>query len=263
VRANPLAPGEARRRAAAFVEANGDPWRRWTAMGLAGEPPLAEAIAAFASQQREDGAWSGSEARSPLAATREALGLLDDLRALDRPLVERACRHLALSQRDDGSWRETDAASETEAIVTTGLLAGTLGKTRWARPGTLAAAAGFLAARWSPDRLRQDAGRTLAAYAHCFAHVDHDLADEALQWCGRELERGYRQGRFDAVRTARVFVGCEARALPGARLAAAELVEAILGGQAEDGGWPTPGDDDRRARAVRTLDALVALVRLA
>ena len=60
---------------------------------------------------------------------------------------------------------------------------------------------------------------------------DVDVADEALQWCGRELERGFRIGAFDAVRVARVFVLCDAPALPGARLAAAEVREALLRAQ--------------------------------
>ena len=251
------------RRAAGFVAACGDPLRIRATAVLLGERPLAEAIDAFEARQRSDGAFVAPEETSPLAATLAILGLLDDLGALNEPLVERACAQLARIQRDDGSWSDGDAAAETEALVTTGTLAGILAKTRWVRPRVLAAAGDFLAERWSLDRVQRFDWRALAAHAHFFANADHEIADEALQWCGRELERGYRQGRFDAIRIARVFAYCDARALPGARIEARELAAAIRTAQAEDGGWPAPGDDPSVSRVVHSFDALVALVRLA
>ena len=57
--------------------------------------------------------------------------------------------------------------------------------------------------------------------------------------------------------TARVLVWCDASSLPGARLAAGELLEALLIEQAADGGFGT------RNRARCSWDAMVALVRLA
>jgi hypothetical protein len=68
---------------------------------------------------------------------------------------------------------------------------------------------------------------------------------------------------YDAVRTARVFALCKAHALPGSRLAAPELVAHILDEQMDDGGYASPGDSNNRARVAQTLDALVALERLA
>ena len=251
------------RRAAGFVAMSGDPLRGRAAAALVGERPLAEAIEAFEARQRGDGAFVASEEPSPLAATLAILGLLDDLGALNEPLVERACAQLARIQRDDGSWSDGDAVAETAALVTTGTLAGILAKTRWVRPRVLAAAGDFLAKRWSPDRVQRFDWRALAAHAQFFANADHELADEALQWCGRELERGYRQGRFDAIRIARVFAYCDARALPGARIEARELAAAIRSAQVEDGGWPAPGDDPSVSRVVHSFDALVALGRLA
>jgi hypothetical protein len=124
-------------------------------------------------------------------------------------------------------------------------------------------AADYLAARWSPDRVKGSAWGANAAYFHCFALVRHERADAILQWCGRELERGFRTGVYDAVRTARVFALCRAHALPGSRLAAAELVARILDEQMDDGGYASPGDSSRHARVSHTLDALAALERLA
>ena len=257
------APDPALRRAAGFVAARGDPLRRRAAGVLVGERRLAEAIGAFEARQRGDGSFVAPGESSPLAATLEILGLLDDLRALNEPLVERACAQLARIQRDDGSWRDGDATADAETRVTTGTLAGILAKTRWVRPRVLAAAGDFLTERWSADRVQRFDWRALAAHAHFFANADHELADEALQWCGRELERGYRQGRFDAIRIARVFAYCDARALPGARIDARELATTIRTAQAEDGGWPAPGDDPSVSRVVHSFDALVALDRLA
>ena len=251
------------RRAAGFVAMSGDPLRGRAAAALVGERPLAEVIEAFEARQRGDGAFVDPDEESPLAATLAILGLLDDLGALNEPLVERACAQLARIQRDDGSWSDGDATAEAVALVTTGALAGILAKTRWVRPRVLAAAGDFLAERWSPDRVQRFDWWALAAHANFFANAEHELADEALQWCGRELERGYRQGRFDAIRIARVFATCDARALPGARIEARELAAAIRAAQAEDGGWPPPGDDPSVSRVVHSFDALVALVRLA
>jgi hypothetical protein len=80
-----------------------------------------------------------------------------------------------------------------------------------------------------------------------------------MQRCGRELEGGYRSGKLDAVGAARVFVLCEAHALPGARIRADEAAAALLASQQEDGGWPAADSVDLRARVDATLDAVVAL----
>jgi hypothetical protein len=136
------------------------------------------------------------------------------------------------------------------------MLAGYLGKTPYARPATLDAASAWLAASWAPEQVRSGDWRAIAAWAHFFANVPHELADAARQWFGRELERGFLTGRFDAVRTARVLLWCDATAIPGARLRAGELRDRILAEQQPDGGWASPS-----ARVGHTLDALAALTR--
>ncbi len=252
---------DAIRHAAAFVESSGDPLECDVARVLIGAQPLIEAIASIEATQRSDGAYAGFDASPGLAATLRTLGVLDDLGALRQPTVERACAYLSRAQADDGCWRSDAGASEQDVLLTTGMMAGLLAKTRWARPETLAAAGDYLAAGWSPDRLRSEGWPTIAAFAHFFANAAHDLADEALQWCGRELERGYRTHRFDAVQTARVFTYCDAGVLPGTRITRAELVPVILAAQATDGGWLELGKDPLRTRVARTLDALVILAR--
>ena len=253
--------GDAGRRAAAFVEAAGDPLEREAAWVLIGARPVIEAVASLEATQRSDGAYAGFDVSPGLAATVRALGVLDDLGALGQPTVQRACAYLACAQADDGCWRPEGEASEEATLFTTGMVAGHLAKTRWVRPETLVAAGDYLAARWSPDRLRSEGWPAIAAFAHFFANAAHDLADEALQWCGRELERGYRTHRFDAVRTARVFAYCDAGAIPGTQIALAELVPVILAAQAHDGGWLEPGDASVCTRVAHTLDALVTLAR--
>jgi hypothetical protein len=84
------------------------------------------------------------------------------------------------------------------------------------------------------------------------------VADEALQWCGRELERGFLNGAFGAVAVARVFGRCDALALPGARLRADEVARALLAAQREDGGFPGEGPPERVA-----CEAALALRHLA
>jgi hypothetical protein len=250
-------PATASERAAAFARAHGDALACARADALVGVAPAERALAALAAE----------DAEGALAPLQRLLGVCDDLGALHAPLVERACVHLARCQRSDGSWRDTPTTGHDAAIPTTGMLAGHLAKTRFARPETLAAAGVFLAAHWSPQRVKGSRWHDLVAYAHAFANIDHEAADEILQWCGRELERGFRTRAFDAVQTARVLVCCDAHSLPGARLDAAELVQALLAEQTDDGSWPAtgtaaPADEPPCARVERALDGLVALRRL-
>jgi hypothetical protein len=176
-------------------------------------------------------------------------------------LVERAARHLARAQRPDGCWEPARGASEGAAIEATGRIAGVLARTPCVKSRTLDAAADWLAERFAPERVQGFAIGALGAYAATFANIAHEASDAILQWCGRELERGFRAGAFDAVRTARVLVDCDAPSLPGARFAANEVVAALLREQEQDGGWPSRGGEPA-CRIARTLDALAGLARL-
>jgi hypothetical protein len=126
----------------------------------------------------------------------------------------------------------------------------------------LRAASAFLAARWGPERVQSGDPIAIGAWAQWFANTDDELADAGLQWCGRELERGFRTGAIDALATARVFALCDAQALPGARLGAEEVVLSLTAAQAADGGFGA-GWDPTPVRVEATLDALAALARLA
>jgi len=242
----------AMQRAAAFIEAAAEPLATACAHALIGREPASAVVVRL----RERGA------EPLLSGALQVLGILDDLRCLDATPAQRACEQLSAAQQRDGSWSERAETCEDERLVVTGMAAGYLAKTPFVRRSVLAAAADYLAARWQPERVKGDDWEMNAAYFHCFALVLHEQADAILQWCGRELERGLRTGAYDAVQTARVFVLCRAHALPGARLTAAELVARILGEQRDDGGFAAAGDT-ARARVARTLDALVALARLA
>jgi hypothetical protein len=243
----------AMQRAAVFVESAGDEVAIGRARALIGTQPASVVVDLLRDP--------GSE--PSVGRLLRLLGILGDLRCTNAAPVERACDSLTASQQSDGSWSDRESAAEDERIFATGMIAGYLAKTPFVRQSTLASAADYLAARWSPDRLKGSAWGANAAYFHCFALVRHEQADAILQWCGRELERGFRAGVYDAVRTARVFALCKAHALPGSRLAATELVARILDEQMDDGGYALPGDSSRRARVSHTLDALAALEYLA
>jgi hypothetical protein len=252
------AAAEARGRAARFVAEHGDEASRLRAAVLVGSVPLAAAQASLERWAEACGVFCGAGGADPVAAL-PVLGALADLRALDATLARRIAAALERVQADDGSFGSA-ASDEEERVYATGRLAGWLSGLRCVRQRVLDGAAGFLAARFTPERVGGFAWRPLAAYAPCFANVAHERGDEILQWCGRELERGFRARRFDAVQTARVLVDCAATSLPGAKLAAPEIVLALVTEQAGDGSWAPPAD---AVRVGHTLDGLAALVRLA
>jgi hypothetical protein len=248
-----------------FVEAHGCELARRRARALAGAAPASEVAAALAARQRDDGGFAadaGPDAPARLCAARAALAALVDVGVRHGPVVERTCAWLVRAQRQDGRWAPEGDASEAAALEATGCIAGLLARTACVRASRLEAAADWLAERFAPERVQGSAWDALRAFAAAFASVPHDGGDGILQWCGRELERGFRAGAFDAVRTARVLVDCDAPSLPGARLAPAELRAALLAAQAEDGGFPAPRGVAGDA-VERTLDALAALARWA
>ena len=240
-------------RAAAFVESAGDE----VSIGRARVSIGAQPASAVVEQLRDLGP------EPPVSRLLRTLGIFDDLGCSSASPVERACDLLTAVQRGDGSWSDREEDPEEEQIFATGMIAGYLAKTPFVRQSALASAADYLAVRWDPERVKGSAWGATAAYFHCFALIRHEESDAILQWCGRELERGFLTGVYDAVRTARVFTLCKAHALPGSSLAAPELVARVLDEQMDDGGYASPGDSSNRARVAQTLDALVALERLA
>jgi hypothetical protein len=234
--------------AAAYVAARGDALARLRAAALVGRAAAADVVARLA------------PAQSDVASHRFALAVCDDLRALADPRVEAWVEALCRSQATDGGFAAGQPLEQR--LFDTGMIAGHLAKTRCARPAVLGAAAEFLARHWSPDRVRGGSWHAIAAYAHCFANADHDAADAVLQWCGRELGRAFATRAFDAVRTARVLVYCDAHGLPGAELRPADLLVALLTEQKPDGSFATWEGEGARDAVASTLDGLVALRRL-
>jgi hypothetical protein len=196
------------------------------------------------------------------ASAATAMATLDAIGVRRGAEIERAVTILAAAQRDDGSWSQGGETDEHARVATTARIAGHLAKTICARPQVLRAAGAFLAAHWGPERVQGGDPRAIAGLAQWYANTDDELSDAALQWCGRELERGFRTGAIDALDTARVFALCDAQALPGARLSADEVVLSLAAAQAPDGGFGA-GFDPIPLRVEATLDALAALARLA
>jgi hypothetical protein len=248
-------------RAMEFVQIHGSDLAKHTAAALVGAADSGHAADAVGETQCTDGGFSAT-GRDPsvLAETRRMLGVLDDLGIRDGDLLQAGCAHLARVQRDDGRWG--CGSDDDEDLFETGMILTHLAKTTSARIDMLEAAADFLSGLWSPDRVQGFEWRPLMAYAGTFSNLPHERSDEILQWCGRELERGFRAGRFDGVQTVRLLSWCDAPQLPGGRLEPGELLKSILAGQAEDGGWLEPAEASILNRVARTLAALVGLRQL-
>ncbi len=203
-------------------------------------------------------AW-GDDAAEPASVpgTLAALDVLDEAGMKSGPEIERALRHLARTQAADGSWRD---GAEDEGVVATGLVLARLARLRGASPRSLARADAFLSGAFSPERVEQGGWEAVAAFAAPAANGALECADEALQWCGRSLEKGVRGGAIPVLDAARVLLLCDAPSLPGARLSAAELLLALPGEQADDGGFGAP-DASTPERVEATLLALRAFRR--
>jgi hypothetical protein len=255
--------GAALARARGFVARAGSPLAKLRADVLAGEASVASAVAFVEARQLPGGAVGPLEAEggAGVATTARALALLDELGGLQHACAERAALWLASRQERDGSFAPDPGAREDARLLFTASLVARLARSHRVRQSVLDAAGEWVAARFSVERVQRGDWEVLAAFFPFFADHPDELADAALQWCGRELERGFRSGRFDALRTARVLVLCQAQALPGARVDARELVPAILALQAGDGGFAAP-DAPGGERVERTLDAMLALARL-
>lgn len=279
------------RRAGEFVAREGAELDRVYLSTLLRERDATALLSGLAGLQRDDGAiadwrdgaiagWRGSAAagwRSGAvaedaageASTLRALSLLDALGLLDHPVPEAAAAFLIARQGADGGWGAAEDSAAAR-IARTGEAGGLLAKSPFARPAVLRAAERFLAERWSVEALRAGGCAAILAHVHllaAFPAAESEIADEALQWCGRELERGFRSGAFSAVEVAQVFCRARARALPGARIEAAELAAAIATAQQPDGGWPAPNAapqfaDALPAGAARLDAALLAVEAL-
>jgi hypothetical protein len=246
-------------RARAFVETHGDALDRSFVAVLLRETPAPALLEALAARQEASGSIADVDAPPGLAATLRALERLDAVGLLDHPVVEAAVDFVAGHQDRAGAFAAAAGDDEAARIAWTGAAAGLLAKTPFARPSLLRRAEGWMRERWSVERVQGPTYAPILAYTHLLTQVDSELADEALQWCGRELERGLRTGAFGPLPVARVLLRARAGALPGARIEAQELVVGLITAQAPDGRFPAEAD----APAVRaTLEGIEALLRL-
>jgi len=270
-------------RALTFVEAHGNPFARLRVQVLLEAVLPDRGIDSLSARQSREGAFvrlgqvlpGALEAElveagvpDPILGTLEALLVLADQRGLHASSAERATQFLASVQQEDGSWGpEPESLSAGEAVergrlFVTGSLAGLLGRTRFARPELRERASHYLAARWKPEQIVDGGWAELVAFASYFANVPSDASEAALQWCGRELERGFRAGSFDARETVRVMLCCNVMALPGATIGTPELLSALLGEQAEDGGFAAAEPTGPVGRVGPTIDAMLGLLAL-
>lgn len=271
-------PAEERQKALAFVDAQGDAVQRRVAQALAGcgdrdaalvaladrpaivavlTPSTLAAPASAAARERTPAADAWVASNADLDALAVFLARAEDLGLRAGPLAERVCARLGAAQAPSGAWG-TSADPEAQLRLS-GELLGRAAKLGAARGSMLTRAADFVAAQWSRERMEGIERALLLAFAAAFSIWSHDAADEILQWCGRELERGFRLRRFSALEVARILAACDARHLPGARLDPAEIARALRAEQAEDGGWLPGAAPAERVEA--TLDALAVLDR--
>jgi hypothetical protein len=251
-------------RAARFLTARGAAREARYVAALAGSLAPAALAADAAAAQDPSGALApllAGDAPGPgVASTADALGWLIGLGVTEGAPIERAAAFLMASQDADGGWSDPAAADEQARLALAATLCGHLARCPAVRLSALRRAAGHVARHGARARVEGGGYRAIASTFHAFAAIpaELDLGDEALQWCGRELERGFRTGALDAVQTARVFALCDAVALPGARLRAEEVAAALLRAQASDGGF---GAEPGRERA--TCEAALGLRHLA
>jgi len=241
---------------------------------LLGAAPAAEALERVAQQRRADGSFAplgltaagapGFETLStPVVGVLESLVVSADLGGLRGPVADATARYCEQIQLADGSWGDPVAPGEPSGrIFATGMIAGLLGRSPAVRPHLFERAGRFLGELWAPERVEGGNWPALAAFGTFFSNVPHDLADEAMQWCGRELERGFLTGRFEASACVRVLLHCDALALPGSGLAPSALLARLLDEQAADGGFAELAAGGPAARIVPSLDAMHGIIRL-
>ncbi len=256
----------------AFLHARDEALVHAGVAALLAEAPPAALLDAIAARQDVEGAvadesGSGPSARDPVATTTRVLLRAEAVGPVDHPALEAAVGFLVAAQTPEGAWTDPAASDEAATLRRSGAVLGALARTPFARGSALRRGEAWLRERWSVERVQGPCYAPILAYHHVLANLPSEMADEALQWCGRELERGYRSGAFGAVATARVFVRCGARALPGARIGSDELLASLLAAQQPDGGFAAlPSDQDEGLggdpRVDASFDALVALVRL-
>ena len=276
---------ESLERAYRFLETQPDSWALLRAQVLCEARPAADLAAKLGATQAPDGRLplltliSGGGLGFPatdfaaldadqlgVVGTLEGLLMAGDARVLHAAWVETAVHFLESRQQADGAYRiptvGTDRAAAQADLFWTGMIAGILGRTPVSRQSHLEAAGDFITQHFDPDAVEHDGYSALIASAHFYTNVSHEEADEALQWCGRALEKGFRSRQLDAVAAVRVLLTCDAQAMPGATFDVVELLDRLMEEQAGDGGFAELSLGGPTTRTTQTFDAMLAIVRL-
>jgi len=261
----------------AFVDRHGGDLARLRVRGVLGATSPEVCAGTIADTQNADGSFpelglaeGGAPGLSAVQAagldpsgrgTFEALVALSDLGMHHHACVEGSAVYMQSIQLEDGSWGAPGLPADARIFVT-GMVAGLLGRTRVVRPEVLHAAGEFLVERFTPERISGRNWDALTAFGVFFTNVGHDQADSALQWIGRELERGHRMRIYEAGLTVRTLLHCQTLAVPGAGLAPFLLLTDLLGEQGADGGFAELTSGPELSRVEPTLDGMLGIVRL-
>ncbi|CAG0999834.1 hypothetical protein MYXO_02932 [Myxococcaceae bacterium] len=258
-------------RAAAFVAGNGDALARARLAALRGEADAASIDSHLESRRAPGGGFTsvGGGSGASVEGSLAVLELLDELAVRSGTFASDAAAWLARAQCDDGSFdpapREGGPAggatrSDDERILLTGRVLAELARLRVGSPRVIARAGAFLDAVFSPERVETGGPAAVVAFAAPATHGALERADEALQWCGRTLEKGVRSGAWRTIDALGTLLVCDARTLPGARVDASTLLALLAVEQAPDGGFGDPRDP-APVRIEATLLALRSIRR--
>jgi hypothetical protein len=237
-------------RARSFVLAHGDALQRARAAALS-DPGARGAVCALL----------GAIEDAASAAT--AIAVLDAIGVRRGAEIERAVALLSAAQRGDGSWSlgegpgDGDAGDEAARVVTTAHIAGHLAKTPCARPKVLRAAGAFLAAHWSPEAGRR-LNATLALRSGTPTPMTKGRTRRSIGAVANPPSAAFAPVPSTRARHRARVCACDAQALPGARLAADEVVLSLAAAQLSRRRPPTPAPVGARRSGCSMLAALEA-----
>lgn len=196
------------------------------------------------------------------ASSLEVLAVLDDHGLLNDPLLNSWVQAVSKTQGADGLWGNEGDATEDSRVYLSGMLGAFLVKSHSVRIVVVDEALEALAKAWSTERVSAETWPLLAAYFHFLTLASHEIGDEALQWCGREFEKGMRGGVISALEAVRIFLFCEAYALPGISMDGGRLIPELLREQQKDGSFPASENAlGLQTPQQATLTAVLALSR--
>lgn len=258
---------DALQRAYAYVDEAGSELDRLRFAVLLEKESPENLLEALAARQSSNGFFAvlsqnADEIEADVATSLEALTVLDDHGLLDHPKVKSWVKAVTDAQKPDGMWGDDEGVFSATRLAQCGMLGGFLVKSNSARVVVVDRALEAMADQWSSERVGADTYPLLAAYFHLFTFATHDLGDEALQWCGRELEKGARGGVISALEAVRIFLFCDAYALPGLSMDGGRLIPELLREQESDGSFPAKENELGLQTPVQaTLTAVLALSR--